>query len=130
MRKVIKLALLGSVVFVSMSSMAQSKLNCQIDPISGLPEATLDWQNTLGRDRADSWCRRHLMANQVDPADVSAEVAGYVSMRGHAPGAMLRRVHGVPASTRQDVEQQPPMHYRDAAVASAGGEYVQIKTRH
>jgi hypothetical protein len=121
MHSVIKFAVAAPLLFVAVSSMAQSKLNCHIDPISGLPEATLDWQNTLGRDRADSWCRRYLMAEQVQAADTASQVAEYVSLQGHASGAEL---HRVPAAEPQPVA---PQQFDMGAATPA--DYIQIKSR-
>jgi len=134
LKSVQKLACYAAMLLGSLGASAQTKLNCQIDPISGLPEATLDWQNTLGRDRADSWCRRLLMADQVTPADTSAEVADYVSLRGHARGSPLRRGEPldqgpdeyVPLRAEPFHQGPPPSHVMPHASLD---DYVQIKQR-
>jgi len=48
--------------------MAQSKIQC-FESVDGSWRATEQWRNTLGRDRADGWCRQNLVTKGGPPSE-------------------------------------------------------------
>lgn len=97
---------------------AQSKLNCQVDPITGLHEATLDWQNTLGRERANGLCRRLPTSAPVVPSEELP--SDYVTLRvgsGHSP---------LQADDSMVTEYQSMPRVPERAFGEVG-EYIQIR---
>lgn len=101
------------------SAEAQSKLNCQVDPISGLPVATIDWQNTLGRVRADGWCRR-MLSQGADENLGLVPGESYVALKGHGAGERQKIMTNFDRHGQVQIPQKNPV---------LESEYMQIKPR-